>query len=214
MQAKFIHGLLQVAEQYETEGGNTAEFDREDFMSWLLVQAGQSQASLLPMDAIPTVPEINGLIAMHFGFMANYAVYYSRRVFRESVIYSMDDWGILVSLFPYTQMKKSDALRRCAMEKSSGNEVLKRLLKQGLIAESPHPNDQRSKLIALTEAGRAAFLSVDAAMSNLSQQVVADLTETEKTDLLRILFKLQRFHQAVFEAADETALRQILMTND
>lgn len=32
--------------------------------------------------------------------MARYAQFYSRRVFRNSTVYSEDDWGVLVSLYP------------------------------------------------------------------------------------------------------------------
>jgi DNA-binding MarR family transcriptional regulator len=108
--------------------------------------------------------------------MGRYAQFYGRRVFRDSEIYSDDDWGILVSLFPDLQMKKTEVLRGCIMEKSSGNEVLKRLLKQGLIQEIPHPEDRRSKLVMLTDAGRAAFMSVQNGIERLSDVVVADLT--------------------------------------
>jgi MarR family transcriptional regulator, lower aerobic nicotinate degradation pathway regulator len=209
MTSKFVQGLLHLADEYEASGGQTQAFDREDFMGWLLSTAHATTSNRLP-SAMPTVPEINGLIAMHFGLMANYAAFYSRRVFRQSVIYSLDDWGILVSLFPANQLKKSEALRGCVLEKSSGNEVLKRLLKQGLIVETPNPADQRSKLIALTDEGRDAFLAVSNSMRNLGSQIVADLDESEKSELLKLLFKLHRYHKLVFEAGDEAELRRKL----
>jgi len=96
------------------------------------------------------------------------------------------------------------------MEKSSGNEVLKRLLKQGLIQETPHPEDRRSKLVMLTDAGRAAFQSVQTGIERLSDVVVADLSEDEKASLLHLLTKLHHFHKPIFEAADEETLGEML----
>jgi DNA-binding MarR family transcriptional regulator len=203
MQANFLHKLLDLAEDYEKNGGNTVEFDMEDFVTWLLtiqrhdVQRTSPKGPITPM---------NGLIAMYVIIMGRYAEFYTRRIFRDTVIYSMDDWAILVSLFPNGRYKKSDVLRTCVMEKSSGNEVLKRLLRQKLIEESPNPDDHRSKLIRLTDEGREAFLSVDNRIRNLSNLVVADLSEEEKTDLLSHLLKMNRYHQPVFEAADERDL--------
>jgi DNA-binding MarR family transcriptional regulator len=206
MQTDFIRKLLDLAEAYEGDGGDTSVFDQEDFVSWLITRR---RATTAPTSAPQAGPPVNGLIAMYLSFMARYAQFYSRRVFRHSVVYSDDDWGVLVSLYPYQALKKADVIRGCIMEKSSGNEVLKRLLKQGLLHEQPHPTDKRSKLIALTDAGRAAFESVQNGIFKLSETVVADLTEEEKNDLLHILLKLHRFHKPVFENADEDTLEEM-----
>lgn len=207
MQTGFIRKLLDLAEAYEQSGGNTEAFDQEDFVSWLITS--RRPAAKAPANP-PSGPPVNGLIAMYLSFMARYAQFYGRRVFRHSAVYSEDDWGILVSLYPNRQMKKTEVMRACIMEKSSGNEVLKRLLKQGLLQEKPHPDDGRSKLIELTEAGRAAFESVQGGIVKLADAVAADLTEAEKMNLLEILVKLNRYHKPIFESADENYLREIL----
>lgn len=203
MQANFLHKLLDLAEEYEKNGGNTTELDIEDFVTWLLTI--QRHDAELPAVQGPITPT-NGLIAMYVIIMGRYADFYTRRIFRDSIIYSMDDWAVLVSLFPNGSSKKSDVLRTCVMEKSSGNEVLKRLLRQELIEESPNPDDHRSKLIRLTDAGRQAFISVSNRIRSLSNLVVADLSEEEKIDLLSHLLKMHRYHQPVFEAGDERDL--------
>jgi DNA-binding PadR family transcriptional regulator len=208
MQTGFLRELLDLIEAFEREGGNTNQFDREAFASWLITyqrDTGKKQRS-----APGPGPRLNGLIAMYLNFMGRYAQFYSRRIFRSTEIYSDDDWGILVSLFPDRQMKKTEVLRGCIMEKSSGNEVLKRLLKQGLIQETPHPEDRRSKLVTLTDAGRAAFMSVQNGIERFSDVVVADLSEDEKASLLQMLTKLHHFHKPIFEAADEETLGEML----
>ncbi len=211
MQANFLHKLLDLASAYEAGGGNTDEFDREDFITWMLTtQRQQADRPLLEGD----LPPVNGLIAMYVSHMSRYADFYARRVFKSSDIYSLDDWAVLVSLYPDGTGKKTDVIRGCIMEKSSGNEVLKRLLRQELIAEMPNPDDHRSKLIRLTDAGRAAFESVGPGIRNLADLVVGDLTEQEKSDLLAMLFKLQRFHQPIFETADDEALERRLTMNE
>lgn len=203
MRINFLHKLLDLAEEYENSGGNTADFEREDFVTWLLTTQ-RRDAQLLPKEA--SVTPVNGLIAMYVSIMGRYADFYARRIFRDTDIYSMDDWAVLASLFPDGTTKKANVLRGCVMEKSSGNEVLKRLLRQQLIEESPNPDDHRSKLICLTDAGRQAFVSVEKRIQSLSNLVIADLNESEKADLLAHLFKLHRYHKPIFEAADEREL--------
>jgi DNA-binding MarR family transcriptional regulator len=199
---------MDLVEEYESAGGQTEVFDREDFSSWMLTRTERKMSE--PVPEPPSGPPVNGLIAMYLSFMSRYAQIYSRRVFRDSAIYSDDDWGVLVSLYPDLRMKKTEVMRQCIMEKSSGNEVLKRLLKQGLLQEALHPVDRRSKLIGLTPAGRKAFESVQSGISKLAGLVVGDLTEVEKIQLLEILNKLNRFHKPIFEEVDEKDLEQML----
>lgn len=211
MHIGFLRDLLEITEAYEAAGGNTTVLDREEFAAWLI--AHQRQA--VEKGEKPSLfdgPPINGLIAMYLGFMAKYAQFYSRRVFRHSVIYSEDDWGVLITLYPFKQMKKTAVMRACILEKSSGNEVLKRMLKQGLLREKANPEDGRSKLVELTDAGRTAFDAVQTGILNLSNTVVADLTEEEKQTLLQILAKLHRFHKPMFEEADEKEVEAMLGT--
>lgn len=208
MQTAFLRELLDLLDAFEREGGDTNQLDRESFASWLITfRRGSAKKQSRQPEA---GPRLNGLIAMYLNFMGRYAQFYGRRVFRDSEIYSDDDWGIFVSLFPDRQMKKTEVLRGCIMEKSSGNEVLKRLLKQGLIQEIPHPEDRRSKLVMLTDAGRAAFMSVRNGIERLSDVVVADLTEEEKATLLHLLTKLHLFHKPIFDEADEKTLGEML----
>lgn len=207
MSIDFIRTLLDLAEAYEANGGDTAMLDPEDFASWLITRRRTEETVATPQEEGPPV---NGLIAMYLSFMARYAQFYGKRVFRQSVVYSEDDWGVLVSLYPHQSLKKADVMRGCIMEKSSGSEVLKRLLKQGLLHEQPHPTDKRSKLIALTDAGRTAFESVQHGIYKLSEIVVGDLTEAEKNNLLHTLHKLHRFHKPVFEQLDEAHLEEML----
>ena len=204
MNLDFIRQMLDLAEAYEQAGGDTSRFDQEDFIGWMMTRRQVQKAPVAPGSTS------NGLIAMYLSFMARYAQFYGRRVFRGSQVYSEDDWGVLVSLYPTGRMTKTEVMRGCIMEKSSGNEVLKRLLKNGLLHEFPHPDDGRSKLVELTDAGRTAFESVHQGIDNLSKIVVADLDEEEKQMLLRILIKLNRYHKTVFEAADEQQLEAML----
>jgi len=208
MQIGFLRELLDFAEAYELGGGSTDQLDLEDFAGWLLAHQRQPMARTVA-ESVFSQP-VNGLIAMHLSFMGRYAQFYGRRVFRHSAVYSQDDWGVLVTLYPDQQMKKTDLIRDIVMEKSSGNEVLKRMLKQRLLHEHPHPTDKRSKLIQLTAAGRAAFESVQNGIGKLAETVVADLTAEEKENLLHTLIKLHRYHKPIFEAADEAVLGRML----
>ena len=116
---------------YRETVGEERALEPAAFAAWLQMQAEERAAS--------TAPPLDGLISMHFGFMANYAAFYARRLFRQSDIYSMTDWAFLATLQQVGAMKKSALIQHNILEKSSCTEVLKRLKKQGFIEEAARP---------------------------------------------------------------------------
>jgi hypothetical protein len=112
----------------------------------------------------------------------------------------------LVTLYPEKESKKIDVLRNCILEKLSGNEVLKRLLRENMLRERENPSDARSKLLSLTEKGKYQFELIQKGIENMSKHVTGDLTGDEKNQLLGMLFKLHNFHQPFFEENDESKM--------
>jgi DNA-binding MarR family transcriptional regulator len=105
---------------------------------------------------------------------------------------------------------KADVIRKNVTEKSSGNEVLKRLLRQQLIEETKNPNDKRSKLLKLTPAGFAAINAVRIQLEKMGNLVAGDLTEQEKEILITMLSRLNDYHRPLFDANDEKLINNKL----
>lgn len=185
--------ILQQLDEFETTQ-NHHNFTELDFANWII--------SKNAVKDIPENPYINGLIGMNLGFIHNYLMFYSRKMFKTSGIYSIYDYGILMSLFPNKKLKKTDVLKQNILEKSSGNEILKRLLKQGFLIEIDNELDKRSKLISISATGFIELNKIDAAMSDLAATVVGNLEMNEKQFLLSILTKLHLHHNPVFLGND------------
>ncbi|WP_304238189.1 MarR family winged helix-turn-helix transcriptional regulator [Jiulongibacter sediminis] len=205
MKYEILKELIALSEAYELEN-SPKEWRREQFIAWLL-QSGEKEEG--PFKKDDTIPSQDGLIAMFISLLFKYAQFYSKRILKDSPLYSLDDFGMLAGLFPNIELKKTDLIRRSIMEKSSGNEVIKRLLRQGLIAEKNHPDDGRAKLLFLTPEGKAAMQMISGRMSLMSKHVVGNLDQKEKGVLLQMLFKLNEFHKPIFERADEKELHQL-----
>lgn len=93
------------------------------------------------------------------------------------------------------------ALQRCGCSKMSdigaqlgvtGRNVTKLvdgLEQEGLVVRQPHPQDRRATLVQLTAQG-ASVCKETALADRASAKLFAELTETERTQLARILRKL------------------------
>lgn len=192
-------------EKFENQLTGDEIWDDKKFADWLVKELGAKDE---PIAVEKT--KSNPKIMLNIFFMYKYASFYSRKIFKNSVIYSIDDFSFLASLLPDKKMRKADVIRKNVAEKSSGNEVLKRLLKQNLIKETDNPADKRSKLLEITPQGFKEIDAIRNQMFNMAALVDGNLTEEEKSNMLNMLAKLNDFHRPIFDLNDENFINQKL----
>jgi len=197
--------LIDWAEKFENQLVDGQQWEDKNFASWLSGEVNATNKAD-PVLSEKTKPQI----VMFIVFMYKYALFYSRKIFKNSKIYSIDDFSFLASLLTDKKLKKADVIRKNIAEKSSGNEVLKRLLRQKLIKEMNNPNDKRSKLLEITPEGFNEINAVRSQIYNMGSLVEGDLSEQEKIIMLNMLSKLNNFHRPLFEANDEKLLQEKL----
>jgi len=197
--------LIDWAEKFENQLVDGQQWDDKNFANWLSGEVNATNKAD-PVLSEKTKPQI----VMFIVFMYKYALFYSRKIFKNSKIYSIDDFSFLASLLTDKKLKKADVIRKNIAEKSSGNEVLKRLLRQKLIKEMNNPNDKRSKLLEITPEGFNEINAVRSQIYNMGSLVEGDLSEQEKINMLNMLSKLNNFHRPLFEANDEKLLQEKL----
>ncbi len=200
--------MIEWAEKFDKQLLAGEQWDDKYFVSWLSAElnADTETDTVLPENTEST-------IAMLIIFMYKYAVFYSRKIFKHSIIYSIDDFGVLATLLPDKKLKKSDVIRECIAEKSSGNEVLKRLLCQKLIKETNHPTDKRSKLLEITPEGLSEINAILIQIQKMGSLVTGNLSKQEKIMLFGMLSNLHQFHKPLFEANNEKLLNEKLGIN-
>lgn len=197
--------LVDWAEKYDSQLSDGQQWDDKDFANWL---SGEVNAT---NKEVPVLAEkAKTSIMVHVLFMYKYALFYSRKIFKNSQIYSLDDFSFLASLLPDKRLKKADVIRKNIAEKSSGNEVLKRLLRQNLIKETNNPTDRRSKLLEITPEGFNEISAIRSQMYNMASLVDGDLSEQEKLVMVTMLSKLNDYHRPLFEANNDEFLNERL----
>ena len=78
----------------------------------------------------------------------------------------------------------------CFLDKSTITTLLKRMEKGNLIYKKPHPTDQRSSLIYLTENGSEKALWIHQVLSDIDKDELTDIPETECKQFLTTLKKI------------------------
>ena len=98
----------------------------------------------------------------------------------------------------YDSLSKSELITKQVMEKTSGSEVIRRLIKRGLIVESADENDKRSIRVSITQSGREEILRILPLMSKVTKIVVGNLRAEEINTLSYLLKKLDYFHNDIY----------------
>jgi DNA-binding MarR family transcriptional regulator len=96
------------------------------------------------------------------------------------------------------ELSNAQLARRSYMTPQAMSEVIEALESKGLIRRDPHPNHRRIYPAALTAKGRKVLGECDRAVDELEEQVLRDLSPTERAGLADSLMTAVRSLHAGF----------------
>ncbi len=96
-------------------------------------------------------------------------------------------FAVLRRLSETGQLSQNELGRQAAMDQSTINGVVQRLLKRGFIFKTPSNTDKRMVLLELTEDGHAMLLDVMGAASDVSDLTLEPLKPQQRATLLKLL---------------------------
>lgn len=151
-------------------------------------------------------------IAILVTFIYRYAKLYAKKVLQDSSISTLDDFSYLILLLTHESLSKTELIQKNVHEKTTGMEIIKRLIKQNLIYQFDDTVDKRSQRVAITQEGKTAIFSILHRLEDVSTIMTGNLTELEKNSLTSILKKLDHFHFDIFLNDRNKTLPEIIET--
>lgn len=189
---------------YDAERGDHEEYSMDEFIGYLNSKSGTKELEMRKVSGENTMwlkdeyrstsIDISILIVLLF----HYAKGYIKKALRDSVLQTPDEFSFLITLMTYKNLTKSELIAKQVMEKTSGSEVIRRLIKRGLIVESADENDKRSIRVSITKSGREEILKILPLMGKVSEIVVGNLSAEEINTLSYLLKKLDYFHNDIY----------------
>jgi DNA-binding MarR family transcriptional regulator len=202
--SEILTTLISQFFSFDAEKGNHEEYSMDEFIGYLNVKSASQELALREISGENkgwfkdeyrnTTSDISILIVL----MNHYAKWYIKKVLRESHLQTPDEFSFLITLMTYDSLSKSELITKQVMEKTSGSEVIRRLIKRGMIAETADQNDKRSKMVSITKFGREEILKILPLMSQVSEIIVGNLSSEEIKTLAYILKKLDYFHNDIY----------------
>lgn len=213
---QLIKDLIDRVRDYEDVLADGATMNLEGFLDFVRDPQAHRPLALrqtagdLEKDLQREGEEQETQIAILVTFMNRYAKLYAKKVLQNSALSTLDDFSYLIVLLTHHSMTKTDLIHKNVHEKTTGMEILKRLLRHGFIRQFDDREDKRQQRVAITEAGRAAIFSVLARMGDVTRIITGNLTAMEKNSLGYLLKKLDHFHFDIFMNERQTALEEII----
>lgn len=130
--------------------------------------------------------------------MNRYAKTYSKSAIYYSKFTTQEDFIYLINLKAFGAMTKTDLIKKNIQEKPVGMQIINRLIKQGWIEQNDSLEDKRSKIILISDEGIAALEQNMKKIKQATEIVTGNLSYAEKLELIKLLQKLEHFHQPIY----------------
>ena len=143
MSYPLLHELLDLVERYEEFRGN-AEQSLSNFLRF--ADESLEQRASTKQSEVSTRGDayLNAVIARDVSFVYRYMRYLVRKAIKDTPLQTIDEYTYLITLMAKGEMTKTELNNYNVIEKTSGSEIIRRLLKSGLISQKRNMQDKRS----------------------------------------------------------------------
>jgi DNA-binding MarR family transcriptional regulator len=213
--------LIQIIKHYERYKSAHSPSREEDnlskFVAYLNEKVGE-ETNLSEAVAVENWSNYNRktlleMTTSYIGKMARYLDNYCRKNLSVTPLGSIEEFTYLIVCMEPGQLTKTELIQRNGHPITTGTDIIRRLIKKGFLTELPHPTDKRSVCIEITELGRAAIYQSSGTLNKLSAIGAGVLSNKELMALVRMLQKLDDFHDKVQREHKDMNLDAILDAN-
>jgi len=211
-----IKNVINLVEEFENHNAQVKNYsnDIDGFKHWIIEAYEQDEI-------LKEEPDWEGkeqgrspesVINTFIVHMNRYARNYSRAVIHDSDFSTQEDFIYLINLNAFGAMTKMELIKKNVQDKSSGNQIINRLIKLGFVDQKDSKVDKRSKIIDITEKGSEHLEQHMDKVRQATSIVTGNLTYHEKMQLIRLLTKLNEFHHPIYSKnIDPSELLEVVM---
>ncbi len=192
--------LLEYFKKYQEKGMGA---DLARFGMWLNKEINGERIVEVPVEY-----QLSDDVTIGFlmGRLLGYGDVWTRMAFRDLPIQHFYDYGILKHTEQAKNPTKKEIADQSLLEQSTCFEAIKRLVKHKVLTEETDMDDRRVKRVRLTSFGKKVTEVATQQAFRLSNLLVGDLTDKEKKDLIRILRKLDHFHEDLYRKVERNRI--------
>ncbi len=209
MNYTILQQLINYLDVYETNHKSVEKSNLNDFVVFLNQELFEKKQLLI--DENDQHETIERVLSRLIAFLYRYAKGYIKKALQNSTLLTLDDFSYLAGIWKAGSCTKTEIIEKNIHEKTTGIEIIKRLLNAELIYQTDDTTDRRSKRLMITEKGKETLFGVFEDMRKASIIIAGNLSTTEKMQLAFLLQKLDYFHNPLFLEQQDKDLDSLLV---
>jgi DNA-binding MarR family transcriptional regulator len=195
---ELLKSLIPYIEEYQAHRPNSGS--KEDFLNWLKKQDisidKSSEGAPQPWTETTPITIARLVIALN-----RYARVYFKYALEQDPIQNIDELVYLFVLMDQPEgLSKTEVIQMVIQEKSTGMEILRRLIANGWIVQKNTDTDKRERKVSLSPKGVQLLWSTLGKIGQVADIIRADLSDAEQQQLMLLLMKLEKFHEEKWKA--------------
>lgn len=210
MKNKKYQAIKRIISYWEEFEETNSHISIHEFAAWLLQKSikevpdyGKSNDDTINHD-IPaylkyeqSIDQKNHLLDL-ISRLARLQEFYTRKFLSSLPINSRLEFLFLYSVNLIGDAKKTEIINVHLVEFTTGMDIIKRLLNQGLIKESLNESDKRSKLIHITEEGKLVLDKSIRKIDAEKEMFLSCINENKWKKIISTLEELNNFHNSIY----------------
>ena len=207
MKYDILKSVIDLVEEFEIENSleNIYPDDIEGFKRWINVKYYSQEMETEPYwEGKESGRSAESVISTLIVHMNRYAKSYSKSAIYGSDFSSQEDFIYLINLKAFGEMTKMDLIKKNVHEKPAGMQIINRLISQGWVNQTDSEIDKRSKVLKISFKGLNVLENQMDRIRKATEIVTGDLNHPEKMELIKLLNKLNKFHQRIYYKNIET----------
>lgn len=207
MKYDILKSVIDLVEEFELENSleNIYPDDIEGFKRWINVKYNSQEMETEPYwEGKESGRSAESVISTLIVHMNRYAKSYSKSAIYGSDFSSQEDFIYLINLKAFGEMTKMDLIKKNVHEKPAGMQIINRLISQGWVNQTDSEIDKRSKVLKISFKGLNVLENQMDRIRKATEIVTGDLNHPEKMELIKLLNKLNKFHQRIYYKNIET----------
>ncbi len=198
-----ITDVVALVKIYEKESGHHSQ-DACLFAQWIIEhhkKNGHQTVSEPEWEGKSKGRSADSVINTSLVHLYRYAKLNAKAAIANTIFSTPDEFIYLISLVSFGRMSKTALIKLNVHEKSAGIQIVNRLINQGLVEQAELDSDKRNRMVSITPKGTEILNKSMENIRKASMDVTEPLSYHEKIDLIRLLTKLENFHQLKARAA-------------
>lgn len=179
--------IIDELDQFEQTLQDDKEVGMKDFLAYLSTNKNQSPRYSADIE-----------IVQQISLLHRYSKFYVKKILKDSPMQTMDEYTYLIPLLESESMTKTELNNMNAMEKTSGNEVINRLLKKNLIVQKRDELDRRSMRVYITDLGKRELFKIIPDLQKIAIFFSGNLSQFQKLSLASNLNSMSHLHKDIF----------------